>query len=101
MQETEPQTMDEWLLTRPPQIRALAQRFPFNAVYNLRGRPHFLLGFSEVAGGGTPVLILSPVNPAIDYDGACNARLYVCPEHFDSTVPPSLPSVQNSHSPHG
>ena len=83
MEEQEPRTMDEWLQTRPPAIRALAARFPFDAIYTLNGRRHFLLGFSATAGAGE-LLILTPINPAKDYTAARQARVYVCPEHFET-----------------
>lgn len=93
MSTSEPRTMDEWLLTRPPEIRAMAARFPFDAIYSLNGRPHFLLGFSVTSGAGE-LLILSPINPATNYKAARQARIYVCAEHYDGAgaVPLSLPS---------
>lgn len=84
----EPATIDEWLETRPTKIRALAQRFPFDAVYDFLGRPHFLLGFSDTVRfknhDHAPMLILTPVNPALDYSGARDARIYVAVEHFET-----------------
>lgn len=81
MEEREPRTMDEWIQTRRPEIRALAARFPFDALYHLNGRPHYLLGFSSTPGAGE-LLILTPIDPRKNYTGAKRERIYVCPEHF-------------------
>ena len=77
----EPETLDEWIATRPPEVRALAERFPFDAEYTIDGRRYYLLGFSAVERGDTPMLILSLINPRKNYAAAMRDRIYVCIDH--------------------
>jgi len=70
--------MEEWLKGRPPIIRELAERFHPGVRIMLGEEELFLLGYRENGG-----LIVTPICPGIDYDGAMAKRRNLCPECVD------------------
>lgn len=76
---TEP-TADAWGASRPASTHDLARRFPQGAVYLVAGVPHHLLGYRE-AHDGRHQLILTPVDPTVDYDAAMAAHVSL-PAHY-------------------
>lgn len=69
---------DTWLATRPPQIQALAKRFPLGTVINNSGSLMYLIGYNE-----GEALIVSPVDPSQDYEGSLKAKQYICKECWE------------------
>ena len=69
---------NHWLKSKPRVIRQLANRFPINSQVVLDGVMHYLLGYTE-----DEMLIVSPVLPSQDYDGAIEQRKYVCAHHLE------------------
>ncbi len=65
---------ERWLEGRPEQVKALAREFPpktsFEDIYG-RGI-WWVLGYTE-----NDCLILTPVNPGKDYEGAHTQKFYV------------------------
>lgn len=66
-----------WLSTRPPRVRRLAQKFPPGTKVVLDDRSHHVLGYSEDGK-----VIVSAVDPTVDYAGARAAKEYVCGHHL-------------------
>lgn len=81
--EPNPATIDEWMASRPECVRALAKRHKLGDLYEVEGKTHWLIGYTE-----NNMLILSPVDPGIDYDGSFAARIYVCAKHYED--PPGI-----------
>jgi len=70
-------TEQEWLKTRPPCIQALAAEFPLDYLVLLDGRVHYILGYTE-----GDMLMLSPVDPGVDYEAAMARMIYLCASHL-------------------
>jgi|SRR5580692_3765325 hypothetical protein len=68
---------NHWLASKPRCIRRLAHDFPIGTRIVIETKVHYLMGYSESA-----MLILSPVNPAKDYDAAQHNLKYVCASHI-------------------
>lgn len=73
---------EAWLATRPECVRKLAAEFPLGTEIEINGVPHWLLGYTE-----NDMLIISPINPGEDYDGACQAREWICAGHVRAAAP--------------
>lgn len=69
---------EEWLSSRPPDVQEVARRLPPGCALDQGGMMLYLLGYQEQEGGVG--LIMSPINPAVDYDGANDVRVYICAE---------------------
>lgn len=67
-----------WLASRPEVVQRLAHQFPPGTRVHLDGDLHWVVGWDE---GG--LLILSPINPSVDYDAALAAKVYLCPDHLE------------------
>lgn len=77
---------EEWVASRPPSVQALMAEFAMGSHYIIDGELHHLIGFTE-----DDKLILSTVDPAEDYDGALDARVYLCAEHVRAARPTDMP----------
>lgn len=66
-----------WLASRPESVQKLAAEFPGGTVIMFDGVSHHILGYTE-----DDTLILSPVNPGVDYDSAMSNRVYLCAQHL-------------------
>lgn len=64
----------QWLLTRPPIIQELARKYPPHLRFNLHGRIMHVMGYNEDGG-----LILTPINPEVNYEEAIAKREPLCP----------------------
>ncbi len=63
----------KWLASRPPVVRALAERYPPNTPYNIHGVTMYVISYTE---GGA--VLVTPVDPAEDYEQAIAQRQPVC-----------------------
>ena len=70
------QAMTEWLNTRPPAIKALAEQFPPGSAVTVNNEVFFIIGYTE--GKEKSDLIVSKLNPVEDYEEAVATREYVC-----------------------
>jgi len=75
-------TYEDWLASRPASVQALAKRFPIPGRIIIDGTAHYILGYSEPDG-----LILSPINPGIDYHGARANLVEICGDCLNDIVP--------------
>jgi len=66
-------TYAEWLASRPPLVRQTLQRFPPMTLVVIDDRTHFVIGASEDGD-----LLISPINPHDDYEGALDAVVTIC-----------------------
>jgi hypothetical protein len=69
--------MTAWLSTRPQEVQALAREFPPGMEVAFGDATIFVLGYCE---GDT--LIVTPVDPHEDYNGAYEAREHLCASHL-------------------
>jgi hypothetical protein len=68
----------KWLASRPPVVQALAEEFPAGSVFKREGFPdYYLLGWTE-----NDLLIVSKIDPAMDYDGARACQEYMHAHHY-------------------
>lgn len=73
------EAMAAWLASRPESVRKLAAEFPLGSRFDLGGRTLFLFGYTE-----SDMLVVSAVDPAVDYEAAHASREHVCATHFRS-----------------
>lgn len=66
-----------WLKERPECVQALAREFPVNISVEIGGALLYLIGYTE-----DDKLILSDVNPCLDYEQAIEQRQYLCASHL-------------------
>jgi hypothetical protein len=66
----------EWLETRPESVRKLAAEFPLGSSIINGDDVFYLLGYTE-----NDMLIISDINPGVDYEGALENTQYVCASH--------------------
>lgn len=72
-------SLKAWLASRPESVQKLAEKVPVNAVHNIDGVEYFVLGYSEDGDtGGCNTVIMSEIDPRIDYKGAYAAKKYIC-----------------------
>ena len=69
------QAWQAWLKTRPKAVRDFTAKHPLRPGDKIGD--NWFLGFGEYEGGGIG-LIVTPVNPGEDYQGAVEAREHVC-----------------------
>lgn len=63
----------QWLATRPPKVRETLTRWPVDSVVTDGMQRFFVLGASESGN-----LLITPVDPNQDYDGAVAMRRVCC-----------------------
>lgn len=69
-----------WIVFRPPEIRALFEKWRGHTVFETeRGRMH-LVGFTE--GDPEPQALVTMLDPTEDYDAAIAASFNVCLGHL-------------------
>lgn len=66
-----------WLATRPECVQKLAAEFPLGTVVQHDGTNLYLLGYTE-----DDTLIMSEIDPGVDYDGANASKVYFCAGHL-------------------
>lgn len=71
-------SFEEWLESRPVCVQELAREFPFGStITDVTGQTAFVLGYTE-----HDALILSMVDPNVDYDGSYESRFHSPASHF-------------------
>ena len=69
-----------WFDSRPPEIQALSIEFPPGTVFNVEGEDVYLMGYK--GGDGQDVdLLVTTINPALNYDLARAIRAPLCLKH--------------------
>lgn len=74
--------LDEWFASRPAIIRKLAEEFPPGSSFLIDGREMFLLGYGEAEAGKDCMLVISEIDPSVDYDAAVAIMEYIHPQHL-------------------
>jgi hypothetical protein len=67
-----------WLKSKPRSVRRLANDYPIQRQYMIDGERHWLYGYNE-----SGMLLLSHINPNVDYDAGTKNIKYVCAAHFE------------------
>lgn len=67
----------EWLATRPECVQKLAAEFPLGMPIVVDGVEHWVIGYNE-----SDMLLISPLNPADDFEGSKAAKAYLCAAHL-------------------
>jgi hypothetical protein len=70
--ETTDPEFEAWLETRPQSVQRLAREFPLGTCVRVPEGLLYLLGWTEF-----DQLIVSPINPSDDYDGANGDKRYI------------------------
>lgn len=68
----------EWLASRPPEIRALAEKYPPGTRFNIHGVTMYLVSYGEYGEGKTG-LGISPIDPRVHYEAAQGLKQNICP----------------------
>ncbi len=68
---------DAWVRSRPECVQKLIEEFPIASILRVDGELFYLIGWNE-----DDSLIISPVDPAEDYDGAIAVKEYLCAKHL-------------------
>jgi hypothetical protein len=68
-----------WLATRPVCVRKLAAEFPLDTRLDVKGVTMWLVGYTE-----GDELLVSPINPNVDYEGSYAERTRLCASHVRS-----------------
>lgn len=71
----------EWVDSRPSEVQDLIRRFPPSATVTIEGEVHYVMGYQEVEKS-PPGLLLTPICPGADYEGAVAAKKFVCADHI-------------------
>lgn len=69
--------LDDWLATKPKCVRELAAEFPPGTQLDIHGVTNWVIGWTE-----NDALVVSELDPNVDFDAAHEQRGYVCAEHF-------------------
>jgi len=79
MKKKQMSPFEAWLLTRPACIQRLAKEFPIGLKINCGEESFYLLGYQE-----NDSVILSVVNPTIDYEAANleENKRYISAQHL-------------------
>lgn len=62
----------EWVASRPPSVQALCREFPLRTVF-----PFYLVGYTE-----SDEVLVSPIDPAVDFTDAVALAFEVCADHL-------------------
>lgn len=66
-----------WLASRPESVQRLAAEFPMDSVFTVKGVKMWIIGYTE-----SDSLLITPINPDLDYEGAMAARRRLCAQHL-------------------
>lgn len=70
--------LQAWIAARPKPVRALAERFPPGVrVQTNDSDRYYVVGYQEVERAA-PMLMVSSVNPADDYEAAIDELTLIC-----------------------
>ena len=76
--------LEQWLKTRPAVIQAAARKWPIGTTIDHAGARLYLVGWGEPTDGSDAVtLIMSPIDPAEDYESAIAQAVRVCADHIE------------------
>ncbi len=68
---------EEWLKSRPPAVRALAEKYPPGTAFLIHGQPMYVFSYGEYKDGTTGIFV-TPVWPGEDYEQAMEQRQPIC-----------------------
>lgn len=74
--------LERWIASRPVIIQQAAKKWPLGTVLHVDGRELHLIGWAETEQADEVSLILSPIDPTVDYEGALREKVYVCSHHI-------------------
>lgn len=69
---------EEWLATRPACVQKLARSIPCGSIITAHGECLHVVGYAETDDPDKATLLVSPINPFVDYAGAVNDRHPIC-----------------------
>lgn len=78
----EPDTMAEWLATRPLDVQRRAKQYPPGSILvDPDGLQTFVMGYTEEEGGRVGLWV-TPMDPRVDYDAAHAGMFRICADHL-------------------
>jgi hypothetical protein len=66
---------EKWLEGRPPHVIASARRYPPGTCLEKHGKIWWVVGYHDDDGR----VLVTPINPAVDYERAVAERAPICP----------------------
>lgn len=77
----------EWLKTRPQNVQDFAKAHPIEPgdMVNCDGEIIHFIGYGEYEDGRVG-LIVTHIDPSVDYEAAVEARQQICPDHFEKAA---------------
>ena len=78
MRELDRSAMDEWLASKAPEIRELAEEFPPGDAVLIDSVVWYVVGYGELKKGVHLMPLCSPIDPFKDYDGAVDSIERFC-----------------------
>ncbi len=79
---SEPNTLEEWLVGRPPRVAHLARQYPPGTRLSLFDRDWWVVSYNEEG-----LLGISPVDPSLYYQGALREREHIHAHHVPGFEP--------------
>lgn len=81
--------LESWIKSRPGPVQELAAEFPLLTKMMLPppappGPAYWVIGYTE-----GDELVLSPIDPRVDWDRAMDERIRVCARHFRVSAAPA------------
>lgn len=76
--EEQQAAFDEWLSDRPEEVQALARKYPPGTKFRIHNRVMHVVSYQEYDNSG-PGVVVSPIDPAVNYQRSIEARMPVCP----------------------
>jgi hypothetical protein len=73
-----------WVKKKPSSLKTLGLEFPFGSTFIVGGRRLYLLGYAS-----PDHLIVSEINPFVDYDKAHGERAWLSARHARASLEPS------------
>lgn len=67
----------EWIASRPECVQRLIQEFPPMTRVIVDGRMLFVFAYTE-----SDEILVSPINPSVDYEGAVASKEVICAKHL-------------------
>lgn len=87
LDKTGKRMMAEWMKTRPQNVQDFAKAHPLEPgdKVDCDGEILHFIGYGEDEEGRVGLLV-THIDPLVDYDAAVEARQQICPDHFDKVV---------------
>ena len=67
----------DWIEARPPNVRAVARRYPPGSTLDVDGRTAYVLSYEEYKDGSVG-LGVSYLDPRFDYNRAMALKFHIC-----------------------